>query len=183
MQNFNKIGALVFEKSCPQTSKITVLRKTRLKQEATHRDPNGSGFQRSLSLTLLEFYSGWLEIFGKRSWHVVLLYKKLLKKSIFQSFKTQSPKPSSNPKSRHLPYNEKLYFLADMHLRSDYLNSTRLVWVVWARQINFYVQFIFFHEHCIVYFYFSLTNKHSIQVWCTLIFSCNHTFSYCFFFF
>ena len=31
------------------------------------------------NISLLEFYSDWLETLGKYSWHVVLLYKKLWK--------------------------------------------------------------------------------------------------------
>ena len=84
MQNFKKIDALVFEKSCPPTSKIQFWEKTRLKQKATHRDPDGRRFQK----TFLEFHPDWLETLGKYSWHVVLLYKKLWKKPIFKTHVT-----------------------------------------------------------------------------------------------
>ena len=58
----------------------TVLRKTRIKQKLTHRDPNGRGFQKSLSL--LEFYSDWLKTAGGRNleqWNV--------ERPIFRNFK------------------------------------------------------------------------------------------------
>ena len=61
----NKIGALIFEKSCLPTSRI-VLRKTRLNQKATHRDPNEN---------LLECYFDSLATLEK--------YKKLWKKMDF----------------------------------------------------------------------------------------------------
>ena len=78
VQNFSKIGALVFWEILSTDFKNTVVRKTRLKQK---RRPIGIWMGGNFkSLSLLEFYSDWLESLGNYSRHVVLLYKELLKK-------------------------------------------------------------------------------------------------------
>ena len=81
--NFNKIDALVVEKSCLPTSKIQ-FREKRVQNE---RRPigirTGGDFK---SLSLLESYFDRLKTLGKYSWHVVRLYTKSIKKKDFSKF-------------------------------------------------------------------------------------------------